>query len=395
MIATNKRGQAAAAAVFIAILLGLIIMYIVIIPPSERAELLGEETTTTTSDGTTITSSGADVLLISKPGKIDYLAQDTIEHPLSSINIFTKTEDKILDEKDSLITKTGLFSKKSANMTFFISDLKNTENHILNFNIKEADGTLYINLNGQEVFAKELSSGQNPVIKLPTSALKEGNFLEFVVSSPGAAFWSTNEYALENIKVVASVTSISAQNSKSTFLISETEKNNLKTVVLEFYPECIEKTGKLTAWVNNKEIYSGLPSCGAEKIELEVAPELINQGENSLAFKVDEGEYTISPVAIISELEEIEFPTFYFELTNEQYNEIQDEDNTVKLALSFVDIVDINKGDLVINGETVPFEISDASHKIDISNKIVQGSNSIKIRPKKTLEVRELKVTLE
>src|SRR3989338_2042939 len=102
-----QRGQAAAgAAVLVAIILGLLITFIVLIPPSERAELLGEQkSSNVTGKGTLGQAAVKENLLTLTPGKIDSLGQRDIDHPLPVVNIYTRTESKILAEKNVALAK--------------------------------------------------------------------------------------------------------------------------------------------------------------------------------------------------------------------------------------------------------------------------------------------------
>src|SRR3989344_6751564 len=94
---STKRGQSAAgAAVLIAIIAVLIVGFVVLIPPQERAKLLNEGSNTSTIIPATIEKK----LLAVSPGRIDYLAQKEIEHPIPVVNIYARTEAKVLAEKN-------------------------------------------------------------------------------------------------------------------------------------------------------------------------------------------------------------------------------------------------------------------------------------------------------
>jgi len=117
---------------------------------------------------------------------------------------------------------------------------------LLSFNINAAKGNLIISLNGEDIFNSPILEGNVQPIKLPKNLLKDVNELIFSSSSPGLAFWATNEANLDQIKIVADVTSVEAQSSKNIFLVSETEKKNIEKVILKFQPNCNqEDVGKL------------------------------------------------------------------------------------------------------------------------------------------------------
>ena len=76
-----------------------------------------------------------------------------------------------------------------------------------------------IKLNENEIFNKEIGSINIDPIKLG-EYLKEGtNTLEFSVSSPGIAFWATNEYSLESITITGDLVRRDAQESILKFFI--------------------------------------------------------------------------------------------------------------------------------------------------------------------------------
>lgn len=396
MVATTKRGQAASAAVLIAVIAALIIGFIVLIPPADRAELLGEEVTTTSSSDDDLEESVVDKNLLSvDPGRIDYLAQREIEHPLPVVNIYTRTESKVLAEKNLAYIKKGVFSEENTEFSFSIPDLQHTEDVLLSLSVEDLEGRLIVTLNGEEVYNAEAVKGPIRPIALSKNLLQQQNVLTFAVSSPGIAFWATNEGILKDLKIVADVTSVEAQSSRNTFLISETEKKNLEKVVLRFQPECkYGEAGKLSITINGEEIYNGLPDCDLAMIPIEFSAGSVYQGENRIIFYTERGTYLLSHVSIESELKELEFPTYYFELSHEEYEDVMDETRRVRLQMDFVDVVTRKRGDLVFNGHLDHFDTKEVSYTVDLSEDVVRGNNALKIKPKKTLEVRELKIDL-
>ena len=231
----TKRGQSAAgAAVLIAIIAVLLVGFVILIPPQERAKLLDD----TLSDNDSIIVPGVieKKLLSVSPGRIDYLAQKEVEHPIPVVNIYARTEAKILAEKNVAYAKKGVFSEQTDVLTLMVPDLKHTEKMLLSLDVKKAEGNLLVLVNGEQVFNDEVKPGSLAPISVPQNLLKEQNMVVFASSSPGLAFWRTNEVSLENIKVVADVTSVEAQSSRNVFLVSETEIDNLQKVVLKFQP---------------------------------------------------------------------------------------------------------------------------------------------------------------
>lgn len=390
---STKRGQAAAAAVLLAIVAGLIIMFIILMPPAERADLLGTSTTTTSSTSN-IAVSGT-ILFKTSPGRIDYFSNKNLEHTLSDINIFTKTESKLIAEKNSIYAKRSLFSEKTAEFAFKLKHLDQTENVLLAFVAKNAPGRMTIALNGEEVYNGIINTKNTKPISLSKTSLKDDNLLVFSISSPGLAFWSTNELILEDVKIIGDITSLDTQYSKNVFLVSDTEKKNMEKMILKLYPECQSNdVGRLTIQLNANEIYNSIPDCGQTVLQVEIAPNIIISGENTLTFSLEKGSYLLTNPKLQTKLKEIDYPIYYFDISNEQFTTIKDKTKKVRLVLSFVDITDSKQGDLLINGHIQSFDTKDTSFIYDISDYAVEGNNAIKIVPKKSLDLRELRVEL-
>lgn len=387
----NKRAQAAAAAALIVIVTALIILYILFIPPAEREELLGDGTDT--GDLSSVVSSENESLLLESPGRIDFLSQKTIDHSIPTTHIFTRTEGLVLESKSSIYIRKSLFSSKRVNLSFRVSDLVNTENILLSGLVKEGEGRLIIFLNDYEIYNSEVR-GNIPAIELSKKWLKTDNVLVFMVSSPGIAFWKTNEYNLEDVKVTADVTSVEAQSSKNLFLVSATEKNNLDRAVLKFEPDCTRDSGRLDVYINQYNIYSAVPDCGTGRMSLEFSPAYLEIGENELVFRMTTGDYYLSHIAIQSELKTIDFPVYYFELSDEEFSEVEDGDAQVMVKMSFIDYIEEKRGEIILNGHLNGFDTKDIEWVKDVSDDVVRGNNGIQIRPKRTLEVRELEVIL-
>ena len=145
-----KRGQAAAgAAILLAIVAGLLIGFVILIPPPERATLLGTPSLTTAG----VPAAVERLLLSASPGRIDYLTQTEIDHPLPVINVFTKSSAEVLATRNSLYAKKGLFSEEQGVFSFSLTDMAHTENILLSFTIDlSTSGEIRLSLNGEEVF---------------------------------------------------------------------------------------------------------------------------------------------------------------------------------------------------------------------------------------------------
>ena len=176
---------------------------------------------------------------------------------------------------------------------------------------------------------------------------------------------------------------------------AETEKNNLERVRLQFQPDCeYGEVGKLTVWVNSNVVYEALPDCDLAMVPIEFSPVEIHTGENEITFKTDRGPYLLSHVVVNSKLKEVDFPTYYFEVSEEQYTAVNDGRLRLRLTLDFVDVVTSKIGEVVFNGHVENFDTKEVTDTFDLSDDLVRGNNALKIKPRKTLEIREVRVEL-
>ena len=387
----RKKGQGAVgAAILVAIIAILIVLYVLFLPPGEREELFeeyGEDLASEIKENIT--------LLDKSPGRLDYLAQTEIEHSLPSVNLNIFTEAQIIKELDNLYVSKSLFGEKKANVSFELTNPQDVEELMLNFIVKKADGRLIINLNGYEIYNKEINTININPIRM-REHLQRQNTLEFKVSSPGIQFWDTNEYSLEDLLLTANVINKEAQESRVKFIISDTEKNNLDKASLKIFPECdVRYVGKLDIFVNNYNLYSAIPDCGLPMPSLEFPSEYLTAGENIIRFKTERGDYLIYQIRIKSHLSSLEYPVYYFEISQEEYDDIQDEESNVTLTLRFPDAVDYKNGKVLINGHAEGIDQQGIIWEEDISEWIVKGNNAIKVEPRRTLDIVELTAILE
>lgn len=391
----QKKAQAsgAGAAILVAIITALIVIYILFLPPAEREALL--EGNHTGSGGGESVISGNLTLLTENPGRIDYLAQKSIEHTIPSLNLYTKTQAIELESMQSVYVKNAWFDKTTFNISFPIEDFENTDNIQLVFNVKKASGRLMLKLNGYDIYNNEITSSNIEPITLQKSLLQKQNTIDVSVSGVGWKFWRTNEYLLENIKMTGSYTDRSNQEAKAVFQVSEAEKNNLDRVYLKFFPECdIKKVEKLEVYLNNNQLFSSVPDCGMQR-SLEISPHYLLSDENTLIFRTAEGQYLIDNIVVKSDLKEQIYPTYYFELNNTLMKDILDSKINSILSLLFVDDVEKKQAELTINTHKVGIDTSDREYSLNINSYVREGNNVIQIKPKKTLDVVELKLVLE
>jgi hypothetical protein len=394
----NKKAQLAPGpanqAALLVLIIGVsVVLYILMLPPADRADLL-EENETDEDNGEF--KDNITILLLKEPGTLDYLAKEEIEFDIPSFNLYTRTDAVVLVDFDSLYIKKTLFNYEYQNLTFEVKDIDTTDNFMLSFTAPKHKGILTVLLNGYQILKKELKNENPEPLRLPKDYLNKQNILEFEVSGPGMNFWEANEYSLENIKITADITDYSGQVNRQTFIVSKQEKGLLKErAEMVFIADCnINEVGPLNIYLNNYQIYSGIPDCG-HKIKLPpISRDKILEGENTLRFRTEKGTYLLYSIELKIELEEPIYPTYYFTIDeDDEIESIENYDADLNVTLIFSNEKDYKKGEIWLNGYITEIETYDKVYTRKLNHYIRQGNNAIEIRPKsEKLEVIELKV---
>jgi|FLOH01.1.fsa_nt_gi hypothetical protein len=388
-----KRGQAAGgAAILIIVIAAILVIYILFLDPVDRADLLGEDDKTS-SEGQT--SAGFNKTLLDESiGRLDYLRFDYREHEIPSFRINAQTEGSILKSIRTVYVQNGVGNDKYYNLSFSI-DKSLTNSVFLAFNIKSSSGKLIIKLNGRELFYGYLDKGSMEPMSLPLEFLEKNNVLTFEVSSPGFAFWRTNEYSLDNVMLTGDVLDLSNSVSRQFFYISDLEKNNLDTVKLKFFPNCdVSSSGPLNVYFNGAQVSSGIVDCGIYNI-IALDKNDVFEDRNELEFIVTEGSYFVDRITVRTDLESLLYPVYYFDLDEDLFEgeELKNEFN-VSIHLRFVND-DEKLMEYLINGRRKHISTQELSYEAVLDDYVFAGTNSLELVPKSVIDIASLKVMLE
>jgi len=341
-----KKGQqkgAGGAAAFIAIMGLFIVLYVLFLPGNIRDELLNENIS---GDGTVDTNSSTnsvdyELLLKENPGRLDSLnvldcEGNECSHEISSFVLYKTTDSAIIDEFNPFIVKNNIMTKKAYSLNFGIDDVDNTDNIKLTFSTPKHEGVLTIKLNGNVLYEKDIDSFNPNPIELPKSYLAKTNNLEFSVSPVSWEFWKTNEYQFDSVRIIGDITDLSRQKSSTVFYISDSEYYNLDRAKLKFSPSCkLNEVGVLDIVLNGRHIYSNIPDCEMLNV-VEFPPDNLEKGENTIIFNTDSGNYLMDLVEIRTDLEDIKYPVYYFDIGEESFNSIKDGDANLSVRFEFV-----------------------------------------------------------
>jgi hypothetical protein len=392
-----KRGQSAGgAAALIAIIAGLILIYILILPANEREALLNESSTSTTTTTTTGQNSvNENVLIFEHPGTLDSLTNKEREKILDSFNLYTEKSAIVIKSVDAMHIESGWFRGKAYNLSFKVNDVQNTENYILAYDVSTSFGRLIVSLNGKEIYNSKTTIGNADPIKIDKDLIQAENSLLFYVSDVGAAFWQVNEYNLKNVRMIADFTDTSKKEYLNQFIMTASEKTNLEISELSYVPDCLtKKVGALKISINDKQLsYSAIPDCGS-LATISFDPSYLKQGENTVSFRAEEGNYFVDHVKLKLTLKEITYPFYYFELKDTDVAKVENNTQNISLQIKFADKED-KTGTIDINGHKISLLTSNITYSRDIESFISEGQNYLQITPKTNpLNIVDLKVSL-
>jgi hypothetical protein len=379
------------AAILIAIIAAVIIIYILFLPAEDREELLEKEGP--------YDDNGKEekiTLLSENVGRLDPVGR-VRDKDIPNVNIFEKTDSKVLDTINPIYVKNGWFDKKIKIVKFDVSDLENTENIVLSFSAPTRKGILSIKLNNELIYEYEINSLNIDPIRLKKSSLTQSNELEFSVSSVGAKFWRTNEYSLDNVKIIGDLTDLSRQESKNVFTLTDTEYKNLEKSEIRFIPYCstTATVGVLDVFINNRNIFSAVPVCN-DRYKQEIPMSALSAGQNKVIFRTSKGSYAVEQIKLSFTEKDTPEAVYYFEVNSTTYDDILDGEYDAFIKIEFVDDEKTKRADLNINDHRVRIDQEKKNYDKNINNWIEEDNNFIKITPiKTTLDIVEVKIELE
>tara|TARA_Y100000310_G_C20683957_1_gene817767 strand:- start:29 stop:1231 length:1203 start_codon:yes stop_codon:yes gene_type:complete len=386
----NKRGQAGGASGLIALILLFIILYILFLSPEDRADLLDDDFTS--NSGSSSGSSSNRSIFTEAIGRVDYISQRDFDKPLPNIFLDERRDATVLKKFNAIYVKNGLFDKKNRELTFSLDQKNNLENIQLVFSATKHKGILTMTFNGEVVFESELSSFNAPPITIDNSLLENDNKISFSVSGVGLRFWRTNEYNLEDIRVIANIVDTSGQKSQSLFTLTATEFFNFEEGNLRFIPYCgNQDTGKLTVLINNREVYSSIPVCDDPYI-IPLAPNILNSGANRISFSTEKGSFSVEQIRVRGELKDQKGITRFFDLDNDDYDRIRDNNADAFLVINFVDDREDKEAEISVNGHRTILDQRDREYRKRINQWIESDNNYIAITPLSTLYISNIEV---
>ncbi|MBS3126516.1 hypothetical protein J4453_03700 [Candidatus Woesearchaeota archaeon] len=379
------------AAVLVAVIAGLIIIYILFLPVEEREKLLDEENGDNNGDSGDREET---VLLLEHPGRLDTIGKID-DRFIPNVFITEIQNAQELEKLNPFTIRNGWFDKRDRTLRFTLENTDLTDNVLLVFSVSEGKGVLSIELNGENVYEFEPSTVNVGPIKLKKELLLQENELRFSVSSVGPKFWSTNEYSLEDIRIIGDITDTSRQESQNVFELTSTEFANLDKATLRFVAYCssVRNVGKLDVSVNNRMVFSGVPVCDDPVQPIPILGAL-SAGENKVVFRTDSGSYSIEQIKVDMEIKDTPTVVYFFEVTDAQLEDVRADRVDANLTIEFVDDDKQKKADININRHLTSIEQDKPIYSKKINNWIEPDNNYIEIRPRNEITIVDVKVAL-
>ncbi|MBS3175583.1 hypothetical protein J4440_06905 [Candidatus Woesearchaeota archaeon] len=393
----SKKGQkeGTAIAVVLIIIAFFMVLYILFIPPEERNKIL-EGNNNNELDSTNNLLSRIE-LLAQSPGVVSPATDLGQIHPIPSISLFVRTEPSIEQLAQNLIIKKGLFSSSNPKLKFPSEDVENTKRVTLNFYVNDAkSGELRIKLNGRTIYSEELSKGAQ-IVDINKNLIKENNELEFIASHPGIAFWSTNKFELKNVILKQEFERTNTQETRQ-FTITKAEKQTLSKLNLKYTQVCNkllnEGTALLDISVNGRRAESLRIFCITTDQEIEIDPNLIIAGQNTLRLSLEEGDFSFNQISLNTQTSESKFPTYQFSIPAKEFDKLKLGDKKAVLEVYFAQDNKQKNARIDINNNEILINTADNFFSRDVSDLIVDGTNFVRLIPSTTFTITNLKIVL-
>ena len=386
-----KRGQAGNIATLISLIALFMLVYILLLPQEARDDLLGRE------DGVPrhiLDDDGEiDTLFSKEIGEVSPLRQSRgVLHTLAGVNLFSDVESEIVTLANNIRVSKGLVSENSQDLAFaldFPQDVLSAEVYTI---VDSGSGNLIAELNGAEIFNSNIPDNSQEIIELPLVYLNDINTFTLRASSPGVL--GTNIYDLKEVRLRKQV---EVKNRRSSRVISvpATELRDLQNAILSFSIFCSQdERDLLNIKVNGGNVYSDVPFCNLRRTEIEIDSSFINSGSNDIVFESD-GDYVVEEVEWQSLLRGERASEYAFTIDGSDYNDVRRGEGDVLLIFEFALSDDRKLFDFYINEEKFEIDTLDSTKIFTISDFLERGSNLIRLRPRNSFEIIEMRVELD
>ncbi len=386
----EKRGQAGNIATLISLIALFMLIYILLLPQEARDELLNRE------DGRTRISPSAEsdikVLFSKFVGDVSPLKQSKgITHTIAGVNLYSNIENEIVTLAEELLITKGAFSENSQTLNFPLDYPKGVKKAELYTLIGNSDGNLIVDLNGRQIFNSDVQANSQELIQLPLGDLTEVNTL--TLSSSGGLF-TMGKHELKDIRLRKQV-EVKNRLSERTISIPAAELKDLEKAILSFSVYCShDENDLLKVLVNGNTVYSDVPFCNLRRVEIEVDASFTKDGANTLVFESD-GDYVIEEVEWQSLLRGERESEYAFNINDEDYTNARRGISYVFVVFEFALSDERKTFDFYINDKKFEINTLNPDYTVDISDYLENGNNLMRLRPRNSFEIIDMRVELE
>ena len=128
-------------------------------------------------------------------------------------------------------------------------------------------------------------------------------------------------------------------------------------------------------------------------VKIEISPGRILSGENKLKFQSDNGKMDIDQLKFTSQLKELVYPTYYFNVDEDLYKSVQNNSIDINMTVTFVKTTDFQDIEVELNGRQFSIDNKKRIYTQNIDNYLREENNAITLRPLDgAVEIVEVKV---
>jgi len=367
----EKRGQTEVVAVIIGIAI-LSTLYLILVPLSEKCKIFPDM-----PECKAVAEIQKETILEVKPG----IFEAQLEHAsyfFKPVELFTRREIDISTLLENVRVEKSLFMNKPQLGIFKVYG-KGEEIKLLIY-IGNARGSLKVKVNDKQV---DIIKGTGiKVVNIPVQGLSGVNSLVLESSTPLLP-WQKNFYDIDKIDI---------KETYSVFKISQTETADIEENLSEldsakftFSAECLTNEN-LVISLNNAKIYDD-KACGLVSFK-------VNVGKNNTFVFSSKGSYYIPEGVLDLKFKLKDYPSYYFDLSDENFDLLQAGKRIAMLDLQF-DSTQSKKFDLYVNGYLVTrAETNSIEWQTNLRQLLRQSQNSIRIVPRTNLNILNMKLEL-
>ncbi len=259
---------------------------------------------------------------------------------------------------------------------------------------REGMGSVYVEVNGEEVYSEPLIASSTPEITIPDGSFQPGmNDVEIGVTRD--SFLSSSTYAIEELDVT--VNDRKFHDYEKSFQIYQYEMADYVESPLTFRITESVKTSPLKIWVNDNKVYEKEQVRSEEEINVTPWNSEISPGSNSIRFGTDrEASYEISNAQMTmryignTQIQNIETD---FSLNQSQLNFVERDDTQEQLIFEYQNLLPSPRPmEIVLNGEERTVNPSNGRNRFNVEAENLQSDNRLVIRSNGTYQMNSLRM---